>query len=314
MACSEELFECIGQKLNSSKPSIRLNLLRIIGSISDATDDGAVLLDHFGLLGRIRELQFSDSAVLVRSMAQELVRACEEVDNMSMHSGNGVNGGSGGRRRLNGGVALRRTSATSTPPHLLERQMSFPSGPGSPQLGRSDRASVGAFDGSDGVGSGLPGRLVQTPRRQRHGIGYLGASAAMRPASRDSASGLARHHSPALPLPVPTLQRASTTTGHSQPSSSGFNHGMNDVGVAKSRLPRGTTNSGIRLPAHGTSYAKQTRDPDENTLTSNGAPNSLAMAGKDSWLGSRNGTTETSTAQARRTAARRQPSGDRKWS
>jgi hypothetical protein len=308
MARSADLFECIGQKLNSNKPAIRLNLLRIIGSICDATD-GGLLLDHFGLFDLIRELQVSDSAVLVRSMAQELIRSCEDIDNISIHSGSG--GGNGGKRRLNGGGALRRTSASTTPPHLLERQMSMPIGPSSPQLGRSERSSMGFFDGSDGVGVGLSGRMAQTPRRQRNGIGYINGSAAIRPASRDGGLGAGRESSPAINLPVPALQRASTTVGSiNSPSVNGAN--VNEIGVAKSRLPRGMAGGQYRTSRQSTAHANGSRDTGGTTAATTTAATRIS---RDSLYGARNGgAVDITVASARRTTARRHPSGDGKWS
>jgi hypothetical protein len=311
MARSAELFECIGQKLNSNKPAIRLNLLRIIGSICDATDEGGLLLDHFGLLDMIRELQVSDSAVLVRSMAQELIRSCEEIDNLSIHSGSG--GGGGGKRRLNGAGALRRTSST-TPPHLLERQMSMPIGPSSPQLGRSERSSIGFFDASDGVGVGMSGRMAQTPRRQRNGIGYINGSTSVRPASRDSGSGVGRENSPAINLPLPVLQRASTTVGNVNTSSvNGSN--ATEIGVAKSRLPRGTAGGQQRISRQNTTQVNGSRESGGSTTGAAGTPSGATRSSRENLYGSRSGGgVDITVASARRTTARRHPSGDGKWS
>jgi hypothetical protein len=317
MARSAELFECIGQKLNSTKPAIRLNLLRIIGSICDATDEGGLLLEHFGLFDLIRELQVSDTAVLVRSMAQELIRSCKEIDNISIHSGNGGGGGAaGGKRRLNGAGALRRTSASTTPPHLLERQMSLPIGPSSPQVGRSERSSMGFFDGSDGVGNGLSGRMSQTPRRHRNGIGYLNGSTAIRPASRDDGQGGERESSPAINPTVPALQRASTTVGSitSQPVNGGNAVNVNEIGVVKSRLPRGMTGGQYRTSRQSTAHVNGSRDTGTTTAGSARSTAGTARTSRESLYGARHGGVDITVASARRTTARRHPSGDGKWS
>lgn len=313
MARSAELFECIGQKLNSNKPAIRLNLLRILGSICDATDEGSFLLDHFGLLDLIRELQVSDSAVLVRSMAQELIRSCEEIDNISIHSGNGGGGTGGGKRRLNGGGALRRTSASTTPPHLLERQMSMPIGSSSPQIGRSERSSMGYFDGSDGVGVGLPGRMAQTPRRQRNGLGYINGSTAIRPASRDGGTGVGRESSAAVNLPpVPALQRASTTVGNIS-STSVHGGNVSEIGVGKSRLPRGNAGGQHRISRQSTAPTNSSRDSGGSIPGSTEAPSGSGKSARESFYGARNGNVDITVASARRTTARRHPSGDGRW-
>lgn len=318
MARSAELFECIGQKLNSNKPAIRLNLLRIIGSICDAIDEGGLLLEHFGLFDLIRELQVSDSAVLVRSMAQELIRSCEEVDNISLHSGSGAvgggGGGGGGKRRLNGNGALRRTSASTTPPHLLERQMSMPIGPSSPQLVRSERSSMGFFDGSEGVTVGFSGRLAQTPRKQRNGIGYLTGSTGIRPSSRDGGNGLGRESSPAINVPVPTLQRASTAGGSiNSPSVNAGN--ANEIGVVKSRLPRGMVGGQYRMSRPSTTNGIGSRDTGGSAVGPGTTTSGATRVSRESLYGARNsGGVDITVASARRTTARRHPSGDGKWS
>ena len=301
MARSAELFECIGQKLSSSKPAIRLNLLRIIGSICDATDEGGLLLDRFGLSNLIRELQVGDTAVLVRSMAQELIRSCEEIEHIPLHNGNG--GGCGGKRRLNGGGALRRTSTSTTPPHLLERQLIMPIGPSSPQMGRSERGSIGFLDGSDGVAVGLSGKVAQAPRRERNGIGYINGSTAVRPASRDESQGVGRDISPAIKSPIPGLQRASITVGNMNSASTNPGN-ANEIGVVKSRLPRGTTGGQYRLSR---ANVNGSRDTGGSTVGSAGTRESLHGAGDG-------GGVDITIAGARRTTARRHPNGDGKWS
>lgn len=210
MARSQQLFDIIGQKLNHNKPAIRLNLLRIIGSICDATEEGGFLLEQYGLYDLICELQYSDSAVLVRSMAGELLRAWEDNDTASIHSGSG---GQNGARRKHPSM-MRRTSSGTTPPHLLERQMSMPT---SPQLGRAERTSMSFFDPP----------AAQTPRRQRNGV-YVNGASVVRPLSREGPTYI-RENSPAFV--VPSLTRAQTASS------------AVEMSVNKSRLPRQATNT-----------------------------------------------------------------------
>lgn len=206
MASSPELFENIGQKLQHPKPAIRLNLLHIISSIRDATESGSLLLDQHGLYDLVSDLQFSDPAVLVQSMARELIRSCEEMDNISNYSDPRTNNPSRNGRRP---AMIRRQSSSTTPPHLIERQIV----PTSPQL---SRPSLTYYDGSD--------RIAQTPRRQRNGLGaYVNGANGMRPGSRDGSTTYARDSSPALPV----LTRAQTS-----------NAALNDMTVGRSRLPR----------------------------------------------------------------------------
>lgn len=298
MARSPELFDCVRQKLTHNKPAIRLNLLRIIGSICDATEEGGFLLERFGLYDAILELQISDSAVLVRSMAQELIRSCEESDNVSVHSGHGSSGGqNAGRRKQPGGV-VRRTSASTTPPHLLERQMTMPS---SPQLGRSERASMGFFDGPERV-------ISQTPRRQRNGVGYSvnGSSAATRPASKDGTSMVREREGSPASFIMPGISRSNTT-------SSVGTGGANDVTMAKSRLPRTSTSVYSRLSRQPTTRTDLTASSGSNTPASSGTPAHVRTR-ESQYFDRKHASDVTVATSARRTTARRTPAGDGKWS
>lgn len=206
MASSPELFESIGQKLHHSKPAIRLNLLHIISSIRDATESGSLLLDQHGVYDIVSDLQFSDPSLLVQSMARELIKSCEEMDNISNYSDPRANNNASrnGRRP----AMIRRPSSSTTPPHMLERQIM----PTSPQL---SRPSINYYDGTE--------RTAQTPRRQRNGIGYVNGSSIIRPVSREGATAYARDGSPA----VPALTRAHTSSS-----------ALSDMAVSRSRLPR----------------------------------------------------------------------------
>jgi hypothetical protein len=277
-------------------------------------------------------LQVSDSAVLVRSMAQELIRSCEEVDNISIHSGSGVGAagvggtaggvsGGGGKRRLNGAGAFRRTSSSTTPPHLLERQMSMPIGPSSPQIGRSERSSIGFFDGSDGVGVGPAGRAAQTPRRGRNGLGYLSGSTAIRPESRDGTDGLGKENSTGAKFPIAPLQRASTTVGAvNSPSLNGGS--MSEMAVARSRLPRGMSAGPPRMSRQSTAHVNGSRDSGgkmasaTSAASSAGTPSDSSRNSREHLAGPKNGGggVDITIASTRRTTARRRLSGDGKWS
>lgn len=83
---------------------VRLNLLRIIRSICDASDQQGDLITQYGLFETIQRLSEIDGAVLVRNMASELVKSSEMNDKIGM---------SGARRRPG-----RRASSSTTPPNL----------------------------------------------------------------------------------------------------------------------------------------------------------------------------------------------------
>lgn len=103
-----DLFCRILQKLQSSKAVVRLNLLRIVRSICDASEEQGGLIVRFGLIDTIQRLAEVDGAVLVRNMASELVRS-GEIDDKSIVSGV--------KRRLG-----RHSSSTTTFPSLLTSQ------------------------------------------------------------------------------------------------------------------------------------------------------------------------------------------------
>ncbi|KAL1998867.1 hypothetical protein VTN02DRAFT_5456 [Thermoascus thermophilus] len=143
-----DLFTRLGQKLHHNKAAVRLNLLRIISSICDSSEEQGGLLARYGLLDAIRELE-NDPAILVRDMAGKLIRS--------------------GERSELGGVKLRnlrRGSASATPPSLISNH-STPSTPN-----RSSQ-SKGYLDGRG------------TPQHPRNG---LNAPLTLRPGSRDGSS------------------------------------------------------------------------------------------------------------------------------
>ena len=109
-----DLFHRILRKLQSNKAVVRLNLLRIIRSICDASDEQGALISRYGLDETIQRLAENDGAVLVRNMAGELIKSSEMNNKLSM---------GGGRRRPS-----RSSSSSTTPPSLLT-SYSMPSTP-----------------------------------------------------------------------------------------------------------------------------------------------------------------------------------------
>ncbi|KAL4937968.1 hypothetical protein BDV06DRAFT_202010 [Aspergillus oleicola] len=148
-----DLFSRIGQKLHHNKAAVRLNLLRIISSICDSSEEQGGLLAGYGLLDAIRELEH-DTAILVRDMAGKLIQSNEKSESYGL-----------GKLRPN----VRRGSVSATSPGLLSNQ----SAPVTPQMSRQSQ-SRGYFDGRD------------TQRRPRTAIS--GSALALRPGSRDGPS------------------------------------------------------------------------------------------------------------------------------
>ncbi|CAO2658538.1 Nn.00g062610.m01.CDS01 [Neocucurbitaria sp. VM-36] len=106
-----EIFNRTEQKLGHKDAVTRLNLLRILRTICDAKEEGCWLIRAFGCYERISWLMEQDPAVLVRQMAEELVRACDEVEF------SGIGTGSNGKRSLSRasgiGMSLRRPASSS---------------------------------------------------------------------------------------------------------------------------------------------------------------------------------------------------------
>ncbi|KAK2739121.1 hypothetical protein FQN57_006687 [Myotisia sp. PD_48] len=113
-----DMFERIGQKLQHTKPAVRVNLLRILSTICDSCQEKCSILSRYGLLDVIRELQ-KDSRVLVRELAGQLINNNEESASLN-----------GSKRR----PTLRRSSTTTapTPPSLISSH----SMPATPQVSR----------------------------------------------------------------------------------------------------------------------------------------------------------------------------------
>lgn len=165
-----DLFTRLGQKLHHNKTAVRLNLLRIISSICDSSEEQGGLLAAYGLLDDVSELE-SDSAILVRDMAGKLIRSSEAY-------------GLGKRK-----PGMRRQSTSATPPGLLPNQ-SAPSTPHRSSL------SKGYFEGRE------------SSRHPRNALS--GSALVLRPGSRDSSSpvlsglnGASGHPRNRLPRGIP---------------------------------------------------------------------------------------------------------------
>lgn len=147
-----DLFYRILRKLQSNKAVVRLNLLRIIRSICDASEEQGALISRYGLEGTIQRLAENDGAVLVRNMAGELIKSSKMNDRLGM---------SGSKRRPG-----RRSSSSTTPPSLLT-SYSMPSTPTSNRSAHSTNYSVGR---DIRQGSAINGAVPYRPA-SRDGIG-----------------------------------------------------------------------------------------------------------------------------------------------
>ena len=189
-----ELFRRSVQKLNNKKAVVRGNLLRIIRSICDATEDQGALIHRYGLFDPIRRLADADPAILVRNMASDLI-ASSDADGRTTLDGNRYH------------PSRRTSTSTATPPALFSSSSQPPtpssharpaaSGPtyfdasvarsranGSYRpvsrdgVGTKQLAADGLFEGgADGFGEALPGKTRLPPpgvRQSGVGVGRSG--------------------------------------------------------------------------------------------------------------------------------------------
>ena len=151
-----ELFVRILQKLQSNKAVVRLNLLRIVRSICDASDEQGALISHYGLEESIQRLAENDGAVLVRNMAGELIKSSDMSDKLGIGSS---------RRR-----PVRRSSSSTTPPSLLGTY----SLPSTPKSNRSGHSAHYAFDMDSRQRNGVSGITpYRPPSRDRNSTSRL---------------------------------------------------------------------------------------------------------------------------------------------
>lgn len=150
-----DLFARISAKLQSSKAVVRLNLLRIIRSICDEGNEPGSLLVRYDLYDTIHRLAETDSAVLVRNMAGELLKSSEASDRLVMSSS---------KRRPG-----RRSSSSNTPPGLMNSR----SMPPTPTSARSSHSTNYFLDREPRERSTANGRLSYRPV-SRDGLGPNG--------------------------------------------------------------------------------------------------------------------------------------------
>ena len=237
-----ELFSLTAEKLGTKKAVVRVNLLKLIRSICDASEEQGGLIRKFGLLDTVQRLAEADPAVLIRRMAGDLLKSCE----MSI-----------GRRSIDGGTrrsALRRSSSShfgpSTPTTLNV--------PGTPSSSIS-RASKG-IDGSyfDAV--------VETSASSVS-RGAMRSGTPYRPISRDGNSGGSLVNG-----------ANGTTYWPSSSSRSGSGDSTSSTGTSKSRLPRTTTTrpNGGRLSLAPASSTANFSDRRDENLTPTHSPTSTS--------------------------------------
>ena len=169
----QDLFTSTAQKLNTKKAVVRANLLRIIRTICDASEEqgGAGLIRTFRLYDAIQRLSNNDPAVMVRELASELIKSCDT----SSH---------GTRLRPK---TRRSSSSTVTTPQSILGVVSSPA-PATPQLLRSATGKM-VFDAApSSSGNGGSGNKYDPPRSGRLSSAALLTPGSLRPTSRDGSS------------------------------------------------------------------------------------------------------------------------------
>lgn len=75
ISSTHPFFQKLAERLNHSKAVVRLNLLRLLRIICEASPERVAIVERYGFLGIVRQLREKDSAVLVKEMAGDLLPA-----------------------------------------------------------------------------------------------------------------------------------------------------------------------------------------------------------------------------------------------
>lgn len=192
LAC-REIFNRTVQKLGHKDAVTRLNLLRILRTICDATEEGCTLIKTYHVYDTIIHLSNHDSAILVRQMAEELVHACDEVAKRSTSRASGFrrpassSGARAGSGSSNGSTII--SGMTPPTPTSLKNTFSMPPIPPTPSLSSRDRitrsqSAVGIWDLPEETTK--PSPLIRATTT----IGSLGVSSTGSPSLSNSSSRL----------------------------------------------------------------------------------------------------------------------------
>lgn len=183
-----EIFTRTIQKLGHKDAVARLNLLRIIRTICDATEEECALIRRFGVYDTVLHLAEKDPAILVRQMAEELVKACDSIGRSSSSRGSGLRRPASRSRGVSGnsnGVGSTSGLASMTPPPLIH-SASMPPTPSVRDEHLRSRSNVEAFESNTGL-SLLDSTTTPAPLT-RATTSITARTPAHRPASRDSTS------------------------------------------------------------------------------------------------------------------------------
>ena len=258
-----QLFAKSVVKLRTKDASARLNLLKILRTVCEATEEQCTLLKSFDVYDDILELSQNEPAILARKMAEELIKDCDDatVRASSRGSARGMrrpqsSAGRAGSGSSSAGSSIGYAMTPPTPTRMLSGYgMGMPGTPGRERerTGRS-QSSANIYEGFEVPPSGMGimrsstaglsaggreretayhrdkrGREYEVPRRPATSYG---------PARRDSNSSagvglgslLARENNGGATPPVPQVF---VTGSQSQPGSASTSGAQ-----GKSRLPK----------------------------------------------------------------------------
>ncbi|KAI7297115.1 hypothetical protein KC315_g18606, partial [Hortaea werneckii] len=280
----QSLFERAAIKLHAKKPLVRLNLLRVLRSICEASEEEGALIQRYGLLESIDELAKTDQAILVREMAKELVEMCNRSALATP-----------GAARFAG---LRRSSSSQmTPPVVIPGGGSGSGSAFTPvTAAANDRASVAARGSSGYFDFGMDmSRARAPPPSSPYRSGSRPVSRGDSGVPRPSSSSASQYNSNSAASIVPAK------TGRMPPPRSSLLNTNLSQERRPSRLSLAPSQAGSGRPSTATSTTTSGAEkafsqyPDNDTFTPTHIPPSA------------NTRSTTAVANARR---RRQVSGD----
>ncbi|KAF2183417.1 hypothetical protein K469DRAFT_635407 [Zopfia rhizophila CBS 207.26] len=226
-----EIFTRTVQKLGHKDAVTRLNLLRILRTICDATEDECTLIKKFKVYDTILHLSEHDPAILVRQMAEELVRACDEIRNRSVGRASAYrrpasSTGRAGSGSSNGSTILTGVAAMTPSTPTLMHSFSMPPTPSTRErTGRSQSTAniyeLGDRDGTERVPPVLPraattlsttASSTRTPSHRPPSRDHTSTSASLAAAS-NSSGGNSGSGSGKSRLPKARSGRASLANG-----------------------------------------------------------------------------------------------------
>lgn len=221
-----DLFSRTVLKLRTKKALVRLNLLRIIRSICDASDEDGALIRTYGLQDSITEAAKTDPAILVREMASDLLKSSELNASRAAHARNGLDAAAKLR-------PLRRSSSST----MIPANGSMPPTPSSD---RGHGRAGSYFDPSVD--------LARSSARTVAGLSSATsshASSPYRPISRDGNSGGSNTNwSAAGPAPSSGLGGATAKSRLPRTSTSGGGGGRSGGGSRLSIVPSSSVTRG----------------------------------------------------------------------